>query len=138
MIAIRNRARVVLALAAAVLVEALCTAASPQSPPTVIQRTLLQTVAVPGSNYQVIEVRVEIAANAHVPRHTHPGTVIGYVLAGDYSIQLAGRPPKSLAPGESFVVPGGVIHEEMAGAHAATLIAVFTVEKGKALTSPAP
>jgi quercetin dioxygenase-like cupin family protein len=41
-------------------------------------------------------------------------------------------------PGESFVVPSGVVHEELTGAHAATILAVFTVEKGKPLTSPAP
>jgi quercetin dioxygenase-like cupin family protein len=64
--------------------------------------------------------------------------VVGYVLSGDYSIQLDGQPAKSLAPGESFVVPSGMIHEEFAGAHAATVLAVFTVEKGKPLSSPAP
>jgi quercetin dioxygenase-like cupin family protein len=145
MSAMRGRTRAVVVLVGAVLAEVLSVVASPQSPAgsrapppqPAIQRTILHTVEVPGSNYQVIEVRVQIAANAHIPKHTHPGTVIGYVLAGDYSIQLDGQPPKSVAPGESFVVPSGVVHEEMAGAHAVTVIAVFTVEKGKALTSPA-
>ena len=40
-------------------------------------------------------------------------------------------------PGESFLIPAGVIHEEFAGKHSAKAIAVFTVEKGKPLTSPA-
>jgi quercetin dioxygenase-like cupin family protein len=92
---------------------------------------------VPGSNYQVIEAEVEIAANTRVPRHTHPGTVVGYLLAGDYSVRLEGHPVKSLIPGESFLIPAGVVHEEFAGAHPAKAIAVFTVEKGKPLTSPA-
>ena len=132
-----GNARRVAALAA-ILAGALCFAASPEAPRAAIQRTVLQTVEVPGSNYQVIEAKVEIAAHAHVAKHTHPGTVVGYVLSGDYSVQLEGQPPKSVAPGESFVVPSGVVHEEGAGAHAVTVIAVFTVEEGKPLTSPVP
>ena len=131
----RRSARVV-GVVASVLAAALCVAAAPEAPRAAIQRTVLQTVEVPGSNYQVIEAKVEIAANAHVPKHTHPGTVVGYVLSGDYAVQLDGQPPKTVAPGESFVVPSGVVHAEMAGARAATVITVFTVEKGKALTSP--
>jgi quercetin dioxygenase-like cupin family protein len=102
-----------------------------------ITRTVLSTVDVPASAYQVIEAKVEIAANTHIPRHTHPGTVVGYLLEGDYSVQLEGQPVKSLRPGESFLSPAGVVHEEFAGAHAAKVLAVFTVEKGKPLTSPA-
>jgi len=102
-----------------------------------ITRKILSTIDVPDSKYQVIEARVEIAANVHVPPHTHPGTVVGYLLEGDYSIKLAGQPAKTLMPGESFVIPAGVVHEEFAGAHPAKALAVFTVEKGKPLTSPA-
>ncbi len=104
---------------------------------TTITRTVLQTVEVPGSSYQVIESKVEIAANSHASRHTHPGTVVAYLLEGDYSVQLEGQPRKSVQPGETFLIPAGVVHEEFAGAHAAKIIAVFTVEKGKPLTSPA-
>jgi quercetin dioxygenase-like cupin family protein len=101
-----------------------------------ITRTVLSTVDVPASTYQVIEAKVEIAANAHIPRHTHPGTVVGYLLEGTYSVHLDGQPVKSLKPGESFLIPAGVVHEEFAGAHAAKVLAVFTVERGKPLTSP--
>jgi quercetin dioxygenase-like cupin family protein len=110
--------------------------APPAAPPG-ITRKVLSTVDVPGSNYQVIEAEVQIVANTHIPRHTHPGTVVGYLLEGDYSVKLEGQPVKSLMPGESFLIPAGVIHEEFAGEHAAKAIAVFTVEKGKPLTSPA-
>jgi quercetin dioxygenase-like cupin family protein len=138
--------RVVILSATAILAEALVGSAFPQASkgvsvapvPAGITRKTLQTVEVPGSNYEVIEAQVEIPAHTHVPKHTHPGTVVGYVLAGDYSIQLDGQPAKSVAPGESFVVPNGVIHEESAGAHAAKVLAVFTVEKHKPLSSPAP
>jgi len=114
--------------------------AGPQAPPAGppgITRKILSTIDVPGSNYQVIEAKVEIAANTRIPRHTHPGTVVGYLLEGDYSVKLEGQAVKSLMPGETFVIPAGVVHEEFAGEHPAKALAVFTVEKGKPLTSPA-
>jgi quercetin dioxygenase-like cupin family protein len=128
----------ILPMASIALAVGITVAADP--PPTAqsgITRTVLSTIDVPASNYQVIESRVEIAANSHIPRHTHPGTVVGYLLEGDYSIKLEGQPLKSLKPGESMIIPSGVVHEEFAGAHAAKVIAVFTVEKGKPLSSPA-
>lgn len=140
----RGKARLVVLSVTATVAGVLAVAALSQAPTsaapaqTGITRQVLQTVEVPGSNYQVVEARVAIAANSRIPRHTHPGTVIGYLLAGDYSIQLDGQKAKSVAPGATFVVPGGVAHEELTGAHAATVIAVFTVEKGKPLSSPAP
>lgn len=138
--------RVVVLSATALVAEVLAGSALPTaskgagaaSAPAAITRKTLQTVDVPGSSYQVIEAQVEIPAHTHVPKHTHPGTVVGYVLSGDYSIQLDGQQPKPVAPGESFVVPSGMIHEELAGSHAARVLAVFTVEKGKPLSSPAP
>lgn len=142
----RVRIRVVVLSMTAILVQVLAGSVFPEaskgagvaSATPAITRKTLQTVEVPGSSYQVIEAQVEIPAHAHVPKHTHPGTVVGYVLAGDYSIQLDGQAAKPVAPGDSFVIPSGVIHEEFAGAHAARVLAVFTVEKGKPLSSPAP
>jgi quercetin dioxygenase-like cupin family protein len=142
----RSVIRLIVPLANIALAVGIAVAADPPAstrsgaPPAAqpgITRKILSTVDVPASNYQVIEAKVEIAANAHVPPHTHPGTVIGYLLEGDYSVQLEGQAVKSLMPGESFLIPAGVVHEEFAGAHAAKVIAVFTVEKGKPLTSPA-
>lgn len=135
---VRLAAVLLSATAAAVPTSATFSQAPTAGAQAAITRKVLQTVEVPGSSYQVVEVKVEIAANSHVPKHTHPGTVIGYVLAGDYSIRLDGQAARSVAPGESFVVPSGVVHEELTGAHPAAVLAVFTVEKGKPLTSPAP
>jgi quercetin dioxygenase-like cupin family protein len=107
-------------------------------PASVIHRTILNCVDVPGSSYEVVYALVEIAANSVVPRHTHPGTVMGYLLEGDYTVMINGQPPHAMAVGETFTVPPGVAHEEHSGAHAAKILAVFTVEKGKPLSAPAP
>jgi len=113
------------------------TVASANATPT-IHRTILNRVDVPGSSYEVIYALVEIAANSTVARHTHPGTVFGYLLEGDYTMLISGQPPRTLKVGDTLEVPAGVVHEERAGNHAVKLLVVFTVEKGKPLASPAP
>jgi len=90
---------------------------------------------VPGSAYEVVYVLVEIAAHARVGRHTHPGSVFAYLLEGDYSVLIDGQPLRAVKPGETWEVPPGVVHDEFTGDTAARILAVFTVEKGKALTS---
>jgi len=114
------------------------TASAQAAPASAIHRTILKRIDVPGSLYEVVYVLVEVAADSIVPRHTHPGSVMGYLLEGDYTVLLDGQPPRSLHNGEVFEIPPGVVHEEHSGNKPAKILAVFTVEKGKPLTSPAP
>lgn len=103
-----------------------------------IKRTVLRTVDVPNSNHEVVLVLIEAPANTRSGRHTHPGTVVGYVLEGEYTMLIDGQPPKQLKAGDGAEVPAGVIHDEGTGKTPAKVIAVFTVEKGKPRTTPAP
>jgi quercetin dioxygenase-like cupin family protein len=101
-----------------------------------IKRTVLRRVDVPNSAYEVVVVLVEAPANASAGKHTHPGTVVGYVLEGTYTMLIEGRAPLALKPGDSLEVPAGAVHDERAGNAPAKLLAVFTVEKGKPLATP--
>jgi quercetin dioxygenase-like cupin family protein len=101
-----------------------------------VKRTILRRVDVPNSNYEVVLVAVDVPANTSVGKHTHPGTVVGYVIEGEYTMLIDGRPPQTLKPGESLEVPSGVVHDERSASKPARLLAVFTVEKGKSLATP--
>jgi quercetin dioxygenase-like cupin family protein len=103
-----------------------------------VKRTVLRRTPVPNSNFEVVLVLVEAPANARAGRHTHPGTVVGYVIEGEYSILIDGQPPRPLKTGDSLEVPAGAVHDERTTGKPAKLLAVFTVEKGKPLTTPAP
>jgi quercetin dioxygenase-like cupin family protein len=128
-----------LVVLAATSISAFAADAPAQAPaPSVIHRTILKRIDVPGSSYEVVYVLVEIKADSIVPRHTHPGSVMGYLLEGDYTVLINGQPPRNLRSGEVFEVPPGVVHEEHTGNKPAKILAVFTVEKGKPLSSPAP
>ena len=101
------------------------------------KRTVLSRTDVPNSTYEVVMVLVEVPAHTRVGRHTHPGNVMGYVVEGDYTMAIDGQPTRLLKPQDSLEVPSGVVHDEYTTAKPAKLIAVFTVEKGKPLATPA-
>jgi quercetin dioxygenase-like cupin family protein len=80
-----------------------------------------------------------VAPGAYAGRHTHPGDEISYVMDGEVQLLIDGQSPRTIKPGESFVVPAGVVHDaHNSGSTAARLVGVYVVEKGKPLASPAP
>jgi quercetin dioxygenase-like cupin family protein len=127
----------VLCIAAAVLPLSI-TAQQTTAPPT-IKRTPLQKLDVPGSpNMEVITGTAEIVPNANIGRHTHFGAETGYVIEGTLTLLVEGKPPVTLKPGDSYQIPASAIHDAKAGEGGAKVLAVYVVEKGKPLASPAP
>jgi quercetin dioxygenase-like cupin family protein len=104
-----------------------------------LTRTLLTRadVSVPGR--EAVVARVELAPGSRAGRHTHPGDEISYVLEGEADLLIDGQPPRHVKPGDSFVIPAGVVHDaHNEGTVPVRLIGVFVVEKGKPLASKAP
>jgi quercetin dioxygenase-like cupin family protein len=104
-----------------------------------VKRTVVKTgdVSVPGR--EAVIANVEIAPGGSVGRHTHPGDEISYVVTGEGEILMEGKPPLKIKPGDGFVVPGGTKHDaHNTGEQPLKLIAVYVVEKGKPLATPAP
>jgi quercetin dioxygenase-like cupin family protein len=103
-----------------------------------IKRTPLQKFDVPGAGYETVIGLAEIAPNANVGRHTHPGIEGGYLIEGGMTLMVEGQPPKEIKPGDSWQIPPGTIHDAKAGSGGAKIIASYVVEKGKPLATPAP
>jgi quercetin dioxygenase-like cupin family protein len=102
-----------------------------------IKRTILQKMDVPGTNLELIYATVEIAPGFKAGRHLHPGIVMAQVVEGEFWIHFDGQPEKIVRAGESITVPDRAIHNEGALDKAAKLTAVYVLEKGKPLASPA-
>jgi quercetin dioxygenase-like cupin family protein len=125
------------ALCAVIVVCGTALGGGPLAAQQAIKRVLLQKVDVPGTNYQAVLGFAEIAPNAVVARHTHPGIEMGYVAQGGLILQIEGRPPLALKAGQSYQVPDRTVHGGRAGPEGARAIAVWVVEKGKPLAAPA-
>ena len=102
-----------------------------------VKRTILETHDVPGTKYESVLGIAEIAPNTEFPRHTHPGTENSYVVEGSLELNAEGMPSKMLKVGESSFMPAEHVHWGKAGPTGAKILAVWTVEKGKPLASPA-
>jgi quercetin dioxygenase-like cupin family protein len=101
-------------------------------------RTILQQTDVPGSNYTVVMAVTDINANMTAARHTHPGPEISYMLAGEAEFTIEGRGIMRVKAGESFRLESGVKHSVKVGPAAAKILAIYTIPKGAALSTPAP
>jgi quercetin dioxygenase-like cupin family protein len=106
--------------------------------PSPVKRTILQRTDVPGTNLEIIYAAVEIAAGFKAGRHNHPGVAMGQVVEGDFWLHVDGQSEQVLHAGESITIPDRAIHNEGATEKPVKLIAVYVVEKGKPLVSPAP
>src|SRR5690349_8763819 len=63
-----------------------------------------------GAGHEAVLARGEINQGAAVPKHTHPGEEMAYVLEGQVTIEIEGKPPLMLKPGDTFVVAAGQVH----------------------------
>lgn len=104
-----------------------------------IKRTPLQDVDLPG-NYHVVQAIAEIAAGTvSAGRHTHPGFDISYVLEGEGTLIVDGKPDQALKPGVVIQVPPDIPHDVKVGPDKPLkLLGIYVVEKGKPVASPAP
>jgi quercetin dioxygenase-like cupin family protein len=126
--------RIPAALGLAALIVAGATSA--QAPG--INRTILQRIDI-GNNMEVVMGLAEISPGGSTGRHTHFGTETGYTLEGTATLAIDGEAPKQLKAGESYVIPAGKVHDARAEASGpAKVLAVYIVEKGKPLATPAP
>jgi len=104
-----------------------------------IKRTVVERkdISVPGR--EAVVARVELAPGGMAGRHTHPGEEISYVIEGEVEILVDGQPPRTVKAGEAFVIPAGAVHNaHNKGSVPVRFAAVYVIEKGKPLATPAP
>jgi quercetin dioxygenase-like cupin family protein len=68
---------------------------------------------------------IELAPNAAVAEHLHPNEQMGIVLSGMLRFTVGGE-TKELRAGETYSIPGGVLHHAVAGPEGAVAIDVFS------------
>lgn len=98
-----------------------------------ITRTPVQEADLPSApGRQAVVARVEFAPGALVPKHTHAGEEIGYVVEGSIELIVEGQPTRTVKAGEGFLVPAGIVHEgRNTSGSKAVVLATYVHEKGK-------
>lgn len=105
--------------------------------PSVSRKILLkQDAAFPG--YVQVMAAVEIPVGGREGRHTHPGSILIYVLEGTLTFDYEGRPTATYNPGDSLYVEPDKIHEGINnGKTPVKVIASFLLRKGEPMTTQA-
>ena len=67
---------------------------------------------------------VELMPHTEVRSHAHPHEQLGLVLEGELELRI-GDETRSLGPGDTFFIPGGVTHSARAKASRAIAVDVF-------------
>lgn len=107
-----------------------------RSQQTAIKRTELQRHDLSTPGREVVQVRVDFPPGVGVPKHTHPGEEIVYVLEGTLEYDLEGQPPVTLKAGEVMFIPAGTVHTaKNVGSGNGSEVSAYIVEKGKPLTT---
>jgi quercetin dioxygenase-like cupin family protein len=108
-----------------------------QTPPT--PRPPLQQVELPDGKLVATVNMAQGPANREIRQHMHPGVEIGYVLEGSIvELKIGDAPPKTVNPGESFVVPAYTPHSAKWGPNGVKALAILMLEKDKPGVIPAP
>jgi quercetin dioxygenase-like cupin family protein len=88
-------------------------------------------------NKEAVVVRLDWPANTSFVWHTHPGDEYATVLEGAIITQRKDEEPKTTTRGQSYHIPGGVVHTAKSGDKPAIVIVFLVVEKGKPVVQPA-
>jgi quercetin dioxygenase-like cupin family protein len=121
---------------AALALAACAVAASAQQPG--FTRKMLQDQNLSVQGRHAVQAVAEFAPGASAGKHTHPGEELGYILEGTLQLEIDGEAPRTLKAGDSFFVPAGKPHDgKNVGSGPAKVLAVYVVETGKPVGSPA-
>ena len=105
--------------------------------PTGFKRVELQKHDLTASGREAVQARGEFQLGAAVPKHTHPGEEIAYILEGEITVEVDGKPAQTFKAGDAFFIPAGTVHAaKNSGKGAAAVLSTYVVEKGKPLATP--
>lgn len=102
-----------------------------------VKRNIVLKEAMSIPDREAVMALVELPPGASEGRHTHPADVYVFVLEGEITQEIEGKPTVTLKAGDVFHVSPGQVHQATNnGSVTAKLAAVFVAEKGKPLTTP--
>lgn len=129
--------RVVLGMAIASLLATHACFGFAQSKPA--KPTLVfQRVAVPYTNRELGFGLAEFPPNTSKPHQKAKGPEICYVLKGDVTVRIDGRPPMTYHAGQTWQMPAGVVHQTTAGPRGAEVLASWVDTAGQHFNTIVP
>jgi len=83
--------------------------------------------------------RIDLRPGQKAFRHVHPGGVVGYVVEGEITFEIDGRPATTLREGNAFYEPPGATinrFDNASNGATATFVAFYPLDGNQALICP--
>ena len=131
----------VVALAAVAVIVVVATMGAPGSPraqqqPQGVERKILmrQDLSMPG--WEAVMIQTTMQPGGTEGWHTHPGTLVEYVMQGPWTMERRGKPTATYQTGETFSIVEGEVHQAInPGKTAVRGLAILIVDKSKPMTT---
>ena len=110
-----------------------------QQPSQGVERKILmrQDLSMPG--WESVMIQTTIQPGGKEGWHTHPGTLVEYVLQGPWTMEHRGKLTGTYQTGETFSIVEGEVHEAInPGKSAVRGLAILIVDKSKPMTTQVP
>ena len=107
-----------------------------QQQPQGVERKILmrQDLSMPG--WETVMIQTTLQPGATEGWHTHPGTLVEYVLQGPWTMERRGKPTATYQTGATFSILEGEVHQAInPGKTAVQGLAILIVDKSKPMTT---
>lgn len=106
-----------------------------QQPQGVERKTLRrQDLSMPG--WEAVMIQTTVQPGGTEGWHTHPGTLMEYVLQGPWTMETRGKPTATYQTGETFSIVEGEVHQAInPGKTVVRGLAILIVDKSKPMTT---
>jgi quercetin dioxygenase-like cupin family protein len=107
-----------------------------QQQPQGVERKILrhQDLSMPG--WETVMIQTTMQPGGVEGWHTHPGTLVEYVLQGPWTMERRGKPTATYQTGETFSITEGEIHQAInPGKTTVQGLAILIVDKSKPMTT---
>ncbi len=101
-----------------------------------VERKILrrQDLSMPG--WEAVMIQTTMQPGGTEGWHTHPGTLVEYVLQGPWTMERRGKPTATYQTGETFSIVEGDVHQAInPGKTAVKGLAILIVDKSKPMTT---
>jgi quercetin dioxygenase-like cupin family protein len=103
---------------------------------TKLKRTEIQhrDSSIPGR--EIVQVLTEIPCGVESGWHIHPGEEVGYIVAGNVEMMIAGQPTLHLHAGDGFLITPRHPHNALdVGPETGRMLSTYIVEPGEPLAT---
>lgn len=107
-----------------------------QQQPQGVERKILkrQDLSMPG--WEAVMIQTTMQPGGTEGWHTHPGTLVEYVMQGPWTMERRGKPTATYQTGETFSIVEGEVHQAInPGKTAVRGLAILIVDKSKPMTT---